>query len=113
MTSFTKSSCSVPFARADAAGVVVRLKVAPRASRERIEGTVADSDGGAALKVSVTAAPEGGRANAAVIALVARVLRLPKSSLAVVSGASSRRKTLRIAGDHAEIEARLAALAEE
>jgi hypothetical protein len=48
-----------------------------------------------------------------VIALVARALRLPKSSLAVVSGASSRRKTLRIAGDPTDIGARLAALAGE
>ena len=92
--------------KSSSSGVTLRLKVAPRASRERIEGKTADAD----LKVSVTAAPERGRANDAVIALLARALRMPKSKLEVVSGAASRHKTLRIAGNPSEIDARLKAL---
>lgn len=91
--------------KSSSSGVTLRLKVSPRASRERIEGPV---DG--VLKVSVTAAPERGRANAAVIELLARALHMPKSKLEVVSGAASRHKTLRIAGNPSEIGARLKAL---
>ena len=63
--------------------VRVALRVTPRARRSAIEGTAPDADGGMALKVAVTAAPEGGKANAAVIALCAKAWRLPKSAFSV------------------------------
>lgn len=84
-----------------AGGVRVRLKVAPRASRNRVEGLAAEADGGVALKVSVTAAPEGGKANAAVIRLLAAEWGVPRSTVEVVLGAADRRKVLRVAGDPA------------
>jgi uncharacterized protein (TIGR00251 family) len=90
-------------------GVTLRLKVAPRAAREKIEGPLPDADGVPVLKVSVTAAPERGRANEAVIALLARSWRLPKSSLAVVAGGAARHKTLKITGDARALAAKLAA----
>ena len=86
-------------------GVTLRLKVSPGASREGISRA---ADG--ALKIAVTAAPERGRANEAAVALLAKALGVPKSSVAVVAGAASRNKTLRIAGDARRIETRLAEL---
>jgi uncharacterized protein len=101
VTSSTKSFCDGPV-RALPDGIALRLKVAPRARHDRIEGTVPGPDG-PVLKVSVTAAPERGRANAAVIALIARELRIPKTSISVVAGETGRSKTLKIAGEPAAL----------
>jgi uncharacterized protein (TIGR00251 family) len=73
---------------------VLRLKVSPGAARESI---TRGADGN--LRLAVTAAPERGKANAAAVALIAKVLGVPKSSVEVIQGASARQKTLRIAGD--------------
>jgi uncharacterized protein (TIGR00251 family) len=88
----------LPF-RAAADGVTVSVRVTPRAGRNRIEGTAAEANGGVALKVAVTAPPEDGKANDAVIALLARAWRLPKGSVRIIRGAAARHKTLHIAGD--------------
>ena len=81
--------------------LVVRVKLTPRAAQERIDGIEQDAAGAAALKVAVTAPPEKGRANAKLLALLAKTWRLPKSSLAIVGGATDRRKTVAIMGDPA------------
>ena len=75
------------------------VRVAPRAGRNRIEGIVAEADGSVALKVAVTAPPEDGKANDAVVALLAKAWRLPKGAFRVVHGATARRKVLHVAGD--------------
>jgi len=82
-----------------AGGVRLRLKVQPRARRNRVDGLVTDADGNQALKVAVTAAPESGAAIDAVIALLAKELHLAKSALALVAGAAGRRKIIKLAGD--------------
>ena len=56
----------------------LRLRVTPKASADRIGSVVADETGAAWLQVAVTAMPEGGRANKAVVALLAKRWRLPK-----------------------------------
>lgn len=89
------------------AGLALALRVTPKARRNRIEGVVDDGDGGSALKLTVTAAPEDGKANAAVIALLAKEWRLAKSVFAVTRGATGRRKTLTIAGDGPALKERL------
>ncbi len=81
--------------------VVVRVKLTPRAAHERIDGVDRDAAGTAVLKVAVTAPPEKGRANAKLLALLAKTWRLPKSSLAIVAGTTDRRKTVAIMGDPA------------
>ena len=86
-------------------GVTVRLKVTPKASREGI-GAVA-ADGEPRLGVRVAAAPEGGKANAAVVRLLAKAWRVPRSAVSVVRGQASRRKTLFVAGPTAALMARL------
>jgi uncharacterized protein len=75
--------------------------VTPRARRNAITGILeTDTEtGGPALKVSVTAPPADGKANAAVLALLAKALRVPKSSLSVITGATGRNKLIHIPGD--------------
>ena len=91
------------FASPHAEGLRVRVRLAPGARRAAIEGTVDDADGVPALKVAVTAPPLDGRANAALVALLARAWNVPKTSLSVVQGAASRHKRLHLAGDPARL----------
>ncbi len=86
-----------PF-RPVAGGVLVAVRLTPKAGRARVGPVVAAADGSAVLKVAVTAAPEKGKANAAMVALLAKSWRLPKSAIAVVRGETDRNKVLRIAG---------------
>ncbi len=74
-----------------ATGARIEIRVQPRASRNSISGTRAGL-----LRIRVTAPPVDGQANAAAIALLAQALDLPKSSIHLVKGASSRQKTLAI-----------------
>jgi uncharacterized protein YggU (UPF0235/DUF167 family) len=69
------------------------VKVVPGASSNSIAGWLGES-----LRVRVTAAPERGKANAAVESIVADALGLPKSAVRVVSGKTSARKVLAIEG---------------
>ncbi len=80
-------------------GVRVRLRLTPKASANRITGVHFDAEGGAILKAQVTAAPEGGKANAALIKMLAKEWKLAKSSIEIVQGAADRNKTLHVAGD--------------
>ena len=102
------STANGPFSTA-AGGLRVVLRVQPGARRERIDGPVALDDGSAALKVRVTAPPEGGKANAALVRLLAKAWKLPKSALQVVAGGKDRRKILFVSGDPAELAPRLRA----
>ena len=67
--------------------ILLRVRVEPRARANAVKGWR-----GEALSVSVTAAPEGGKANRAVIALLADTLAVPPSSISLVRGAASRDK---------------------
>ena len=85
-------------------GASVRIKLVPRASANRIEGLHGD-----ALKIRLNAPPVYGKANAALLRFLADELDLPMSSLAITAGATSRNKTVRIAGvDAAVVRSRLA-----
>ena len=83
----------------DSEDVVLRVRVTPKASRDAIGPVVADGQGNAVLKIAVTAAPEHGKANRAVARLLAKAWRLPKTSIEVVHGETSRAKTIRIVGN--------------
>ena len=83
-------------------GLLVAVKAMPKSRRDAIVGVMATPEG-QALKVAVTAAPENGKANAAVAAVVAKALDVPKSAVSVVSGATDRRKLLHVAGDPAAL----------
>jgi uncharacterized protein YggU (UPF0235/DUF167 family) len=85
----------------------VALKVAPKAAGAAITGVEADAAGRGVLKVRVTEAPEGGKANAPVGKLLAKAWKLPKGAFRVTAGAKDRRKTLLIAGDPDQLAPRL------
>jgi uncharacterized protein len=86
----------------------LRLRVVPGANRSRVVGRHGD-----AWKVRVSAPPEGGRANAAVLAVLADVLDVTRRDLELVSGRSSRDKVVALEGMTLDAaERRLAAAAE-
>lgn len=62
-----------------------------------------------ALKASVTAAPEDGRANKALIALLAKELKVPKTSISLLSGETNRQKVILIEGDSAQLQKKASA----
>ena len=76
-----------------AAGVTFRVRVQPRARRNAIVGELGD-----ALKLALTAPPIEGKANRACIGFFAEVLNLPRSSLTITSGQTSRNKVIRASG---------------
>jgi uncharacterized protein (TIGR00251 family) len=81
----------------------LRLRVSPGAGRAGIMGRHGD-----AWKVRVTAPPEDGRANEAVLRLLADTLSLPRAAVELVSGHGARDKTVRLTGvGPAQIERRL------
>jgi len=77
----------------------VRLRLTPKASANRVTGLKLDGQGGVVLKASVTVVPEGGKANAALIKLLAKEWKLAKSSLEIVHGVTDRNKTVLVAGN--------------
>lgn len=91
-----------------APATVLQVKVHARARRAGIDGMLGDT-----LKLSVTEPPEGGKANAAVKELLARSLGVRETSITILAGASSPRKTVCIEGLSAEtVAVRLGGLAE-
>ena len=76
------------------------IRVQPRARRNSIEvgGERPDVKPGVKIMVRVTAAPESGKANEAVVALLAKQLRVPKRNVQIVRGHRSRDKLIRIEG---------------
>jgi uncharacterized protein (TIGR00251 family) len=69
------------------------VKVQPRARKNAITGMVGD-----ALKLALTAPPVDGRANEACIEFFANLLAVPRSSVTIASGETSRNKVIRVAG---------------
>ncbi len=80
-------------------GLEVFLRVTPKASANRVQGIVDSGGGILRLKIQVTAAPENGKANAAVIKLLSKIWRVPKSDISIVSGQTDRNKTLLVPND--------------
>jgi len=86
-------------------GITFAVKVHPRARKNAITGIV-----GNALKLALTAPPVEGRANQAVIEFFAELFAIPRSSVTIASGDTSRNKIVRISGlSRAAVEERLSA----
>lgn len=77
----------------------LRVKLTPSAARSGINGWTIDNTGNPYLKVSVTSVPEKGKANKALIALLAKHFKVPKSSIAIIKGDTERLKTLSVPDD--------------
>jgi len=78
-------------------GATFAVKVHPRAKKNAITGEV-----GEALKLSLTAPPADGKANEACIEFFAKLLKVPRSSVTIAAGHTSRNKVIRVAGLSAE-----------
>ncbi len=89
---------ALPFAAAPG-GVRVFVRLQPGARREGVAGIEQAADGTAVIRAAVTAPPAGGRANARLIAFLAKTWRLPKSAFEITAGARARRKTLLLKGE--------------
>jgi uncharacterized protein len=90
--------------------VTLAVKVTPRASRTEVSGLQVQADGRRALAVRVASPPVDGAANEALVAWLAKQLGVPRSMIAVRSGATGRLKLLRIEGDGAALGEKLASL---
>lgn len=87
--------------------LIFQVRLTPKGGRDAIEGWARASDGKPHLKARVRAAPEEGRANGALIALLAKELGVARSSLAIVGGEKARLKTVSATGDTPALAARL------
>jgi uncharacterized protein (TIGR00251 family) len=81
-----------------AKGATFAVKVHPRARKNAITGVVGD-----ALKLAITAPPVDGKANQAVIEFFADLFAIPRSSVTIASGETSRNKIVRIVGVSKEV----------
>ena len=90
-----------------AGAVVFHLRLTPRGGRDRVEGWTTGADGKEHLKARVSVPPEDGKANAALILLLAKTLGVPKSSVRSAAGETSRQKTIAIKSDSPALRARL------
>ncbi len=89
-------------------GLVVRIRLTPKSSRDIIEGIEATAEG-AAVKVRVRAVPSDGAANAALSTLFAKWLGVPRADVTLIAGAKSRIKSLAVRGEATLLARNLAA----
>ena len=97
--------------RTSTTGLSIALRVTPRGGRDGIDGIEQLSDGRSVLKVRVRAIADGGEANRAVLALLAKSLGVPKASVSLLSGTTSRLKQIAVEGDPARLAEALRQLA--
>jgi uncharacterized protein len=89
-------------------GLRVAIRLSPRAKADRLLAISGTAAGGHAIKASVTAPPEGGRANEALLRLLADAWRRPRRDLSILAGAAGRNKIVRVAGDPHQLLGKLA-----
>lgn len=92
---------------AAAGGVTVAIRLTPKARHESLDRAPSPGPDGPVLRASVTAPASEGAANAALIALLAKRWRLPKSALSIVAGAKDRAKRVHVDGDPAALATRI------
>lgn len=93
-------------------GLLVTVRLTPKAGRDQIDGMTRLSDGRAVLKVRVSAAPSEGEANSALARLMAKTLGIAPRDVTLVGGASSRIKRIFIKGDVRTVAAALEKIGE-
>ncbi|MHA1524575.1 MAG: DUF167 family protein, partial [Alphaproteobacteria bacterium] len=80
----------------------------PNAACDQIFGLITTADGRQAIAARVRAVPQNGKANIALFKLLAKFLGVAKSKIEIINGTKNRLKTVRIAGDGAQVAARIA-----
>jgi uncharacterized protein YggU (UPF0235/DUF167 family) len=95
------------FWRPTSDGVVVTCRLTPKGGRDALDGPAALGDGTRVLAARVRTAPEDGRANDALRALLARALAVPVSCVTIAAGAKSRVKQVAVVGDSGALILRL------
>jgi uncharacterized protein YggU (UPF0235/DUF167 family) len=94
----------IPIFDRDSRGLTLHIRLTPNAAKDALEAWRAASDGSVHLAARVRAIPEKGRANAALVALLAKQLAIPKRDVDVIRGATSRLKTVRITAEGAALQ---------
>lgn len=90
---------------------MLAVRLTPRSAADRLGGAWVDADGRSWLSASVTAPPDKGRANDALVALLSRDLGISRAKISLVAGESSRLKRVRIHGGDPMVQGRIDALA--
>lgn len=80
-------------------GLFLAIRLTPKGGRDAVDGVELLADGTPVLKARVRAAPQEGKANAALEKLIARILDVAPNRVRLVAGATARLKTVRIEGD--------------
>lgn len=93
----------------DAGSVRFAVRLTPKGGRDCVEGWMTDADGARLLKARVSAVPEDGQANAALIRLLAKAFGVSNSAVRIAGGAQSRIKIVEIDGEAVTLNARLGA----
>jgi uncharacterized protein (TIGR00251 family) len=88
-------------------GVTLRIRLRPGASRNAVLGRSVLANGDEVVTAAVSAPPEDGKANAALIHLLAKIWRQPKTGVTIIGGATARNKLLHIAGPPAALMTKL------
>jgi uncharacterized protein len=91
----------------DAKGLRLRVRATPKSSRNSVDGLYVGADGTSAIKARVTAAPEKGKANKALITLLAKETGLAPSHMTVIGGVHARNKVILIEGEPEALEHQL------
>lgn len=92
-------------------GIELFARLTPRSAKDAVEGVEQTADGRCHLAARVRAVPEKGEANAALEKLLAAEFDIPRKSIKVVAGSTSRLKTIRITGNTGELAKLMMALA--
>ncbi len=93
-------------------GLELRVRLTPNARRDSLDGWETDADGQDVLRAHVRAVPEKGKANAALVKLLAKRMGIGKTRLTLTRGQTSRIKTIAIACEAGEAGALAAKLTE-
>jgi hypothetical protein len=83
------------------------VRLTPKGGRDAVDGWGRDANGAPVLRARVAAPPEDGRANDALVLLLARTFMVPRSAVTICAGAAARTKRIRIEGEKQTLSARL------
>ncbi|MGB8819138.1 MAG: DUF167 family protein [Rhizobiaceae bacterium] len=93
--------------RIESGRLILFIRLTPKGGRDAFDGTETGAEGKSHVKARVSAVPEDGKANAALLALIAKKAGVAKSAVSLVSGQTSRLKQVAIEGDPLQIIERL------